>query len=230
MAERQNRIRWPDGISLSAPIGPFGVGGTYYFDPGSPTAPRVTVTGGLGFGTSGSGLHAVFRRKGMTSEDALGYGVTGNVSSILPSVTVNGSIPDENYIPRPWKAKVSAIDAGIGLPGASAAVTYTATPQQIADFVSRHLTPPAIGPEDELSPFARTLRSGVGTVGVPNTPPIRYLSARYANPLGDGMGDWKSSVESYPQPPAQPATAPQEPGGLLGLIQDYMRNNPDTYR
>jgi hypothetical protein len=184
----------------------------------------------------------------MTSEDTLGYGVSGNLSSIAPSVTVNASIPDENHIPYPWKAKVSSIEAGVGTPGASVAATYTWTPQQIADFLIKHglagldllkrlpapglvgPATPAMGPDDELSPFARTLRSGVGTVGTPTVPPIRYLSSRSANPLGNGMDDWKSSAESYSQQPAQPAPSPQEPGGLLGLLQEYMRNNLPPYR
>ena len=33
-----------------------------------------------------------------------------------------------------------------------------------------------------------------------------------------------------PLQPAQPTTSPQEPGGLLGLIQDYMGNNLGAYR
>src|ERR1043165_8882164 len=100
-------VRWPDGVSVSVPLGPFaGVGGTYYFNPGSPAAPRWTVTGGLGFG--GGGVHSVFLRKGMTSQDALGYGGTLNVApTIFPSVTVNASVPDQNGIPFPWKARVS---------------------------------------------------------------------------------------------------------------------------
>jgi hypothetical protein len=89
---------------------------------------------------------------------------------------------------------------------------------------------PAMGPEDELSPFTRTLRSGVGTVGPATAPPIRYLSSGYADPFGNRMGDWKSSVKGYSEQPAQPATSPQEPGGLLGILQDYLRNNPDAYR
>jgi len=125
--------------------------------------------------------------------------------------------------------------------GEKPAVTATYTPQQIADFLIKHglagldllkrvpapglvgPASPAMGPEDELSPFARTLRSGVGTVGPAAVPPISYLSSRYANPLGNGMDDWKSSAEGYSQRPAQPATSPQEPGGLLGIVQDYLR-------
>jgi len=184
----------------------------------------------------------------MTSEDTLGYGASGNLSSIVPSMTVNASIPDENYIPQPWKARVSSIEAGVGTPGASAAVPYTWTPQQIADFLIKHglagldllkrvpapglvgPATPAMGPDDELPPFARALRSGLGTVGAPTTPPIRYLSSRSPNPLGNEMGDWKSSADSYPQQPAQPAPTSQEPGGLLGLLQEYMRNNLPSYR
>ena len=223
MADNTKReIRWPDGWSVSIPLGlfPLGFGGAYYSNPGSSTAPPVTVTGSLGFGKSGHGIHRVFLRKGMTSEDTLGYGASGNLSSIVPSVTVNASIPDENLIPQPWKARVSSIEAGVGTPGASGALTYTWTPERIADFLlsngligaarlgsvlhrealarphsPMHVISPAMGPEDELSPFARTLRSGVGTVGAPTAPPIRYQSSRYANPLGSGMGDWKSSAE-----------------------------------
>lgn len=193
MADNIKReLRRPDGWSVSMPLRPFpvGIGGTYYSDPDSPAAPPVTVTGSLGFGTSGQGLHSVFLRKGMTSEDTLGYGASGNLSSIVPSVTVNASIPDENYIPQPWKSKVSSIEAGVGTPGASAALTYAWTPQQIADFLAKHglvgpgllrsvsapglvgPASPAMGPEDELSPFARTLRSGVGRVGAPSVPPV----------------------------------------------------------
>lgn len=241
----RREVRWPDGWSASIPLRPFpvGIAGTYYSKPGSPEAPRVTVTGSLGFGTSGQGLHRVFLRKGMTSEDTLGYGASGNLSSIVPSVTVNASIPDENHIPLPWKAKVSAIEAGVGTPGASAALTYTWTPQLIADFMTDYglaglnllkrapamgpLGPvtPAMGPQDELSPFARTLQSGVGTVGAPSAPPIRYLSSRSQSPLGSQMGDWSASLNSVAPNPASPASVPQEPGGLLGLVRDYLRNN-----
>ena len=89
----ERRVRWPDGWSVSLPLPlPVGIGETYYSNPGSPTAPRATVTGTVGFGKSGQGLHSVFLRNGMTSEDTLGYGASANLSSIVPSVTVNGSM------------------------------------------------------------------------------------------------------------------------------------------
>jgi hypothetical protein len=107
----------------------------------------------------------------MTSADTLGYGTSSNVSTMVPSVTLNSSIPDKNHIPQFGKTKVSSIEAGIGDSiGASTAATYTWTPQQAADFLAKYLfTSPAMGPQDELSPFARTLQSGVGTVGRPTT-------------------------------------------------------------
>lgn len=242
----------PDGYSAAARLwGPFGISGTYYRNPGAPTAPAWTITGSLGL-NPGLGLHSVFLRKGMESEDTLRYGLTGNVSTGLPSLTVNASVPDEGGIPMPWKAKVSSIETGVGSPGSSGALTFTMTPQQIVDFLVTHgvigaarisstlsrealtrdyppaaVISPAMGPDDELSPFARTLRSGSATIGANSQPPVRYLSSRYASggPLGNGMGGWKSSVESVQPTPRQPTPDSVEPGGLLGLIQDYLRGN-----
>lgn len=119
MAVNENGNLRPDGVLLTLPF--FGLGGTYYWNPGAPAAPNVTLTGGLGMG--GGGVHAVFLRKGMTSQDSLGYGATANIApTILPSVTINGSIPDESGIPQPWNAKVSSIEAGVGLPGLVSAI------------------------------------------------------------------------------------------------------------
>jgi hypothetical protein len=159
----------------------------------------------------------------MTSRDTLGYGATANISAIGPSVTLNSSIPDENGIPQPWNAKVSSVEAGIGLPGFAA--TYTLTPRQLADGL-RYIRP-AMGPDDELSPFARTLRSGLATVGENNAPPVRFLSSRYQTPLGGGMTSWRSSADTTDpqQNSVQPEPTPQEPGGLLGLLLGHLRNN-----
>jgi hypothetical protein len=187
------------------------------------------MTNSLGV-NPGFGLHAVFLRKGMTSQDTLGYGVTGNVSTLLPSVTVNGSIPDENYVPQPWKARVSSVEAGIGSPGTSAALTYTWTPKQASDFLAKYLfASPAMGPQDELSPFVRTLQSGAGTITQGVEPPVRFLTSRYQNPLGDGMAGWPSSANAADPPYVeQPAPSSDQPGGLLGLLLDHMRDNPDN--
>ena len=239
MSDEARRVRWPDGLSLSIPLypTPFGVKGTYYFNPGATTAPKATVAGDLALGTSGRGAHAVFLRDGMTSSDTLGWGMSGNVSSILPSVTLNSTMPDWHGLPLPWKAKVSSVEAGIGMPGASRATSYTWTPQQVADFVNG-LTGPfsritssslsqlnpvtaAMGPDDELSPFTRTLSSSNGSLGQAAAPAARYLGRRQQNQLGGGMGDWRSSTRA--SPPASGAPIPsQEAGGILGLLQDYL--------
>lgn len=60
---------------------------TYYLNPGSPTAPQLTLT--RAFGVPGIGASAVFLGNGMTSENTLGAGMSGNVSTIVPSVTLN---------------------------------------------------------------------------------------------------------------------------------------------
>jgi hypothetical protein len=61
------------------------------------------------------------------------------------------------------------------------------------------------------------------------------LGSRYQDPLGGGMAGWRSSVEGIdpnrsaqpvpPQQSGQPAPSPQEPGGLLGLMLEQLRNN-----
>jgi hypothetical protein len=42
------------------------------------------------------------------------------------------------------------------------------------------------------------------------------------------MAGWDTSLADFdPQQQTQPAASPQEPGGLFGLITDYLRNNPN---
>ena len=255
MAVNENGNLRPDGVSITLPF--LGLGGTYYWNPGAPTAPNVTLTGGLGMG--GGGVHAVFLRNGMTSQDSLGYGATANIApTILPSVTVNGSIPDDNGVPQPWNTKVSSIEAGVGLPGFG--IGYTTTPERIAEFINKYVLSPAMGPNDELSPFERSLQSGRARIGSPSAPPIRFIDLPSSNPLGDGMENWSAAnlkqgeLAIHPMPfgyaPALPYRSesgegglpgliasvtgrrssdapPFEPqAGLLGLIQDYMRDDP----
>lgn len=228
MSANKNGNLRPDGVSASLPLfGPFGISGSYYWNPGAPTAPAITLTGSLGLDSRlrGLGLHAAFLRKGMTSQDTMGYGLTGNISTGVPSVTVNASIPDENGIPQPWKAKVSSIEAGISPPGASVAATYTITPQHIADFLTRYILRPAASPHNELSPF--TLQDGVGKVGQASQPPVGFLESRDQDPLGGGMAGWQSSVEKidprWPLVPVPPPQSAPDPGGLLGRLQEYRR-------
>jgi hypothetical protein len=90
MPTDERSVRWPDGASLSLPF-PYGrVGGTYYWNPGSSTAPHWTFT--RSFGLPGAGAHVTFLRKGMTSSDTLGQGLSGGVSTVFPSVNLNGTI------------------------------------------------------------------------------------------------------------------------------------------
>lgn len=219
MAEQERGVRWPDGVSVSVPV-PFGrFGGTYYSSPGSPTAPHLTLTRSLG--VPGIGANAVFLRDGMTSENTLGTGMSGNVSTIIPSVTLNATIPsDGELFPKPRKARVTSVEAGIGTPNA-ASLTSTFTPQQVADFLTKHVIGPAMGPNDELSPFVRTLQSSVATVGDADKAPVRHLGVRSQFPLGGGMSRWRSSVDADDQ---EKAASTGSPGGLLGLLQDHLRD------
>jgi len=224
----------PDGASIALPF--LGLGGTYYWNPGSPSAPHVTLSGGLGMG--GGGAHLVFLRKGMTSADSLGYGANAAIApTIFPSVTVNASIPDDHGIPQPWNGKVSSIEAGASLPGFG--VNYTTTPENIADFINKHIFGPAGEPRDELSPFERSLRRGTASVGPASEPPARFLRRRPANVLGEGMGNWSAPYlrgnatdrqedadatggpafsGRVPAVPYIPRVAQGRPGGIPGLI------------
>jgi hypothetical protein len=248
MPERQKGNPSPNGFSVSVipSFGRLGVGGlsgTYYWDPGSNDSPSFTLTGVAGSGVDNNsagypllgllgrlGLRAgpVFLHNGMTSKDTLGLGMTANQSTMIPSVTMNSTMPRDRWgLPR-----VTSIEGGVSSNiGTYRAGTYTLSGQQIGNT----LITPAMGPEDELPPLTRTLQSSVGTVGQNSEPPVRFLSSRYQNPVGSGMAGWTSSVDGIdPQRPAQlaplqqptqPAPSPQEPGGLLGLLLDHLRNN-----
>jgi hypothetical protein len=222
MSANENGSPRPDGLSVTLPF--IGLGGAYYWNPGSATAPAFTLTGGLGMG--GGGVHAVFLRPGMTSTDTLGYGASADISAGGPSAAINSSIPDKYGIPLPRKAKVSSVGAGIGLPGFAG--TYTATPQQISDAI----VSPAGGPQDELSSFVRTLQTGHGTIGQSAEPPVRFPNSRYQNPLGNGMAGWPSSVNASDPPyvvQPSPSPSPDEPSGLLGRLLDHLRDYPEKF-
>ena len=102
------------------------------------------------------------------------------------------------------------------------------------NLLSNTNEPNDAGGADEHSPAAlytsQSLQGGAGTVGQNDSePPVRFLGSRIQNPLGDGMADWNSSVDpSNPQYFAQPAPSQQQPGGLPGLMLDYLRDNPNN--
>jgi len=219
MSETKNGDLRPDGFSASlvpsiSRLGVLGLSGTYYWNPGSDDSPSFTVTGIAGggkdvnssefkglpgllglLGRAGFGAGPVFLRSGMTSKDTLGRGITSNVSTMIPSDTVNSSFPDGSLL-----ARVSSIESGVSSNiGSYEAGTYTVNGRQIGDA----LITPAMGPEDELSPFTRTLQSGVGMVGRAAIPPIRFLSSRSRNPIGDGIDTWNSVNDVYSRQPTQ---------------------------
>jgi hypothetical protein len=249
MSERQKGNPRPNGFSVSVipSLGRLGVGGlsgTYYWDPGSNDSPSFTLTGVAGpgvdnnsagfpllglFGRLGLRAGPVFLRNGMTSKDTLGPGMTANQSTMIPSVTMNYTKP------RGRAPGLTSIEGGVSSNmGTYRAGTYTVSGRQIGDAVIT----PAMGPEDELPPFTRTLQSGIGTRGQNSQPPVRFLSSRDQKPLGGGMAGWRSSVDRFdPQGPAQPTPpqqtvqptpSSQEPSGLLGLMLEYLRNNPNN--
>lgn len=268
MAEQREGIRWPDGgfvsFTPSFPrVGQVGIGANYYWKPGSPEAPRTTVTGMLGRGTDvwriplglmgNLNIGATYLRDGMSSTDTLGPGTTSNVSTILPSVSVNSSYPMEGYVPRPDKAKASSIEAGLsGSIGASRAATYTVTPQQIADFLAKYL-PVSASPDrrgelvrDSAAAAGIPSRNNVFENGYPEAgslPSPTYPGTMNPDKSGSSVFvNGASPVAFVPptlqmQPRGLPgliverfidasnSTAPPA-GGLPGLIQDHLRNNP----
>jgi hypothetical protein len=127
---------------------------------------------------------------------------------------------------------VSSIEAGGGLPGFAA--TYTWTPQQIADFLAKYVLPgPAMGPEDELSPFAVRLQSKTGTIGQPPQANVARAPALTTSPavfgddgpgqIGDGNGidDWWEGAA-----PAPPYSATSPVRRLSSPILDIVPADP----
>jgi hypothetical protein len=139
----------------------------------------------------------------MTSNDTVGYGVNGNVSTGLPSVTLNGTFPSDgsSALPRLAKPRVTSVGAGIGTFNASPALTATYTPEQVADVLKKYLFPTTSGPGADKV----LVRDSAAAAGVPS----RNNVFEYGFPEIDRASEQRS----------EPA------GGLLGLIRDYMRSN-----
>lgn len=252
----------PDGISLELP---YGLGATYYWNPGAPSAPRITVTGGVGKG--GGGVHLIHLRRGMSSEDTLRYGASVNV----PSFNLNATIPDASGVPLPWKAKVSSIGVGAGLPGVSA--NFTATPEQIAAFIRKYVLTPIMGLTDQSAAPGHMPQSLPIRIQRGAERPVPYAGhSAGSEPFASGISPWFSDYADVHAPPARAVSggppdrvlfdgasvipyikdgraslgAPANlaasvvsggsgaPGqvesadGLLGMIQDYLRDRPGS--
>jgi hypothetical protein len=80
-------------------------------------------------------------------------------------VNLNGTDPDGgDYIPRPWKTRVTSVEGGIDWPYASAAMTATYSAQQIADFLNKYILPTSAGPERK----SELVRDSAATAGIPS--------------------------------------------------------------
>jgi hypothetical protein len=190
----------------------------------------------------------------MTSNDTLGPGFSGNVSTFLPSVSLNGTMLN-NDIFRPWKTRVTSVEAGIGTPNASPAFTTTYTPQQIADFLTKYFFSPASGPEgkrafvrDSAAVAGVPSRNNVFEYGFPDAGSASSATGRANGQKreeaifdnGASLVPFAVSPESIPRglpgllfdnalvDPLGSGAAPA--GGLAGLIQDYLRRNASPDR
>jgi hypothetical protein len=183
----------------------------------------------------GGGLRAVFLGKDMTSQDTLGAGATANAGAGV-NATINTSIPD---IRQPWKMRVSSIEGGIGLPGF--AVTGTSTPDQIAEFLNKHIFNRPAPPNR-----AEFVRDSAAAAGIPSRKNVfEYGYPDSGGPRPNVFDTGAPSVPYVPAPqqklgglpgllagvagtdPANPTQAAPPAGGLLGLLREYMRNDPD---
>lgn len=111
--------------------------------------------------------------------------------------------------------------------------------QQVLD---NSLPTPGASPWDAANRFGRwsslggvsgPVSSSAGGGGAASFPPVRFpLEALLAPDSGRGLAEWASSSRRSAAPLSRQnatnnpdVTAPESAGGLLGLIQDYMRNN-----
>jgi hypothetical protein len=164
----------------------------------------------------------------MTSQDTLGGGVTANAGSGV-NATVNASVPDLGHT---WNMRVSSIGGGLGLPGF--ALTGTYTPQQIADFLNRYILSPLSSPAPNNG--AELVRDSASAAGVPSRNNVFEYGFPDSRPAPSTV--FNSGASPVPYLPAAPQPAGGTPGisangvtppagGLLGLIQNTTRNNPD---
>jgi hypothetical protein len=140
---------------------------------------------GFGIGTPGVGATYGFDPLEMSQDFSRPW-----ATPYVRDSAVAAGIPNRNNV---WEYDYPDLTTSPKAPGASARVTKTSTPEQIADFLNKYIFGPAMGPQDQLSPFDRRLQSGLAAVGRPSRPPERFLSGRSQNPIGAGMDDWSAN-------------------------------------
>ena len=87
---RVREVRWPDGWSVSIPFVGGRVGGTYYSNLGSPSAPRITLT--RSWGMPGAGANAVYALVDPSSGS--GAAPAGGVAGLVQDYLRRNSSPD----------------------------------------------------------------------------------------------------------------------------------------
>jgi hypothetical protein len=135
----------------------------------------------------------------MTSQDTLGYGATADFG-LGQIATVNVNIRNKDRMPGPSNMKVASIEAGASLPGLCRHKNLYASADR--GFLNRFIFHPASRGQDELSPFERSLRSGLATVNQPSHPPVGLLGTPAQSLLGGGMANWSATVGASPAPSA----------------------------
>ncbi|MBR0959861.1 hypothetical protein [Bradyrhizobium japonicum] len=91
-------------------------------------------------------------------------------------------------------------------------------PPDIANGGSFRSARPSVARGDARPEAGSGTQYQIGSIGAPIVPAIRFADPQ--GPLGAGTGDRQSVVRASRQ-----GGDGQQAGGLLGLIQDYMRNN-----
>ena len=195
-------------IGLPTPIG--GAGGGLYFDNHGNFYPQFY------YGTPGTGASAGY------SPDPEGF---------LTGTSVSGS-----FGRRPIRTNVGASDSsigvGIGTPGFGA--TYGWGPYNLDQLINLLMgITPAMGPQDELTPFQRSLQSANGHIGAPRL--LSHSSIRATEILM--ATEWESGAPARrirvsvacPWLPVQMTSsiAASESGILLGLL---LRQIPQVLR
>jgi hypothetical protein len=74
-----------------------------------------------------------------------------------------------------------------------------------------------------------TFQTGVGTIGpsLGRPPGSVFAAPPWQNPFGNGVGNWPSSAApAGPLYTAQAASQYDQPGGLPGMLLEYLRSNP----